>query len=125
MKGSLLAMFGAVVGGIVGYFTCDFLWRQGFMALAVPGGFLGLGAGVAKNNTLAVPILCGVAATALGIYVASQFMPFFADESLGFFIRNLHKASSGTQIMIAVGGFLGFYIPLRNRVSAPAKAADV
>jgi hypothetical protein len=124
MKGTLLPLIGAVVGGIVGYVACDFLWRQGFMALAVPGGFLGLGAGVAKNNTLAVPIVCGVAAVALGIYVASQISPFFDDDSLGFFIRNLHKSSSGTQIMIAVGGFLGFYIPFRNRVSAPKKAMD-
>jgi hypothetical protein len=124
MKGMLLPLAGAVVGGIVGYITCEFLWHQGFMALAVPGGFLGLGAGVAKNNALAVPIACGIAATVLGIYVASQLSPFFDDDSLGFFVRNLHKSSSATQIMIGVGGFLGFYFPFRNRVSAPKKVAD-
>lgn len=124
MKGTLLALLGAVVGGLVGYFACEWLSHRGVIALAVPGGLLGLGAGIAKNNTLVVPIVCGVAATALGIFAASQFVPFIADDSIGFFIRNLHKATSGTQVMIAVGGFLGFYIPLRNRISSPSKSAE-
>ena len=43
MKRSVLVLNGAVGGGLVGYFR--FLWiaRQGFYALVLPGGLLGVG----------------------------------------------------------------------------------
>jgi hypothetical protein len=115
MKNNLLALIGAAVGGIVGYFGFFWLTRQGFYALAIPGAFVGFGAGVVKNRSTLVAIDCGIAATALGIFAEYRFAPFIADDSVGYFLTHLHQLKPLTWIMILIGGAVGFYVPLRQR----------
>ena len=84
MKRSVLVLIGAVAGGLVGYF--GFLWiaRQGFYALVLPGGLLGLGASLFANRSTALCIVCGLLALALGVLAEWQFAPFIRDGSLGY-----------------------------------------
>ena len=72
MKRSMLALIGAVAGGLVGYF--GFLWiaRQGFYALVLPGGLLGVGASLSANRSTAPCIVCGLLALALGVLAACR-----------------------------------------------------
>ena len=53
MKRSMLVLIGGVAGGLVGYF--GFLWiaRQGFYALVLPRGLLGVGASLFANRSTA------------------------------------------------------------------------
>lgn len=114
MKDDLLALIYAAIGGVVGHFAFGWILQQGFYAVMLPGGLLGVGAGFAKSRTLVVPILCGVAATLLGFYSEWSFRPFIVDGSLEFFVKNIGQLMPITLIMIALGGFLGFWFPYRN-----------
>jgi hypothetical protein len=116
MKENALALLGGVVGGVFGYFAFFWLSRQGFYGLALPGTFLGIGAGAVTNRSILVAILSGVAAVLLGIFTEWKFQPFIADESFGYFVTHLQDLQSMTLIMIAIGGAVGFYVPLRSRV---------
>ena len=66
------------------------------------------------NRSLWVAILCGILATALGLFTEFQFAPFIADESLAYFLTHLFALKPITQLMIAAGGFIGFWIPFRR-----------
>ena len=118
MKNNLLALASAILGGILGYFGFFWLTRQGFYALALPGAFVGMGAGVVKNRSIAIPILCGVGALALGVFTESQFERFGENDSMQFFLTHLHQLPAKTLIMIAIGAAIGFYVPFRQRESA-------
>ena len=115
MKDYALALLGGIVGGVFGYFAFFWLSRQGFYGLALPGTFLGLGAGAVKNRSILVAVFSGIAALLLGIFTEWKFSPMIADPSFGYFITHLHDLQSVTLIMIAIGGAVGFYVPLRSR----------
>lgn len=118
MKQSLLVLLGACIGGALGYFAFCWLVGQGFYALALPGGLLGLGAGIAKCRALWPACVCGLLAIMLGIVSEWHFFPFATDERLSFFLRHLHNLKPVTLILIAVGGVIGFWVPFRRRRSA-------
>ena len=107
MKRSVLMLVGAVAGGLLGY--VGFLWiaRQGFYALVLPGGLLGLGASLFAKRSTALCIVCGLLALALGVLAEWQFAPFIKDGSLGYFVTHLHQLKPITVIMIAAGAFIG------------------
>ena len=115
MKRSVLVLIGAVAGGLVGYL--GFLWiaRQGFYALVLPGGLLGLGASLFANRSTALCIVCGLLALALGVLAEWQFAPFIRDGSLGYFVTHIHQLKPITLIMIAAGAFIGFWAPFSRR----------
>lgn len=114
MKNALLTILGAAVGGFVGYHAVFWVYSQGFYALVLPGGLLALGASLGRNRSVILALLCGVAATALGIYTEWRFYPFVADASLEYFVQHLHTVQPISLIMIALGGGLGFYVPYRQ-----------
>jgi hypothetical protein len=118
VKNNLLALTGAVAGGIVGYFGFFWLASQGFYALALPGALVGFGAGVVKNNSIVVAVLCGIAALALGIFTEFRFAPFVDDGSFSFFLTHLHQLTPVTWVMMVVGAAIGFYVPFRQRDAA-------
>jgi F0F1-type ATP synthase assembly protein I len=114
MKQSLLVIVGAAVGGILGYMAFHWITGQGFYGLILPGGLLGIGAGLARNKSLGLAVACGIAALALGIFTEWTFRPFIKDESFGYFLTHVFDLRPLTLIMIAVGGAVGFWIPFRQ-----------
>jgi hypothetical protein len=113
-KNDILVLLGAAAGGLMGYALFFMLARQGLYALAVPGGLLGLGAGVCKTRSRVVPVVCGLLALVLGLVTEWRFEPFLADAGLGYFLSHLHQLRPITLIMIAVGASIGFYVPFRR-----------
>jgi hypothetical protein len=106
-----MALVGAAIGGAVGYFLFFLIAKLGFYGLMIPGAMLGLGAGMFRNRSIVVAIVCGLAALALGLFTEWKIAPFVADESLGFFVTHIHKLSPVTLVMVVLGGVVGFWCP--------------
>jgi hypothetical protein len=115
MKNNILALGGAVVGGAVGYGAFFWLVSQGLYGLVLPGGLLGIGAGVVKNRSPWVAVLCGFLAIALGVYTEYRFSPFKKDPSLAYFLLHVFENPPVTLLMIALGGVIGFWVPFQRR----------
>ena len=115
MKHWIFVLLGAVAGGLVGYF--GFLWiaRQGFYALVLPGGLLGVGASLVQTRSTSICVLCGLLALALGLLAEWQFAPFIRDGSLGYFLAHIHQLKPITLVMIAAGACIGFWAPFSRR----------
>lgn len=113
-KDDILVLAGALVGGVLGHLA--FLWiaRQGFYGLVLPGGLCGLGAGIFRARSKAVPIGCGVLALPLGLFSEWRFAPFVADDSFGYLLTRVHQLQPITLIMIAAGAAIAFWIPFRQ-----------
>jgi len=96
----------AAAGGVLGYLAFWGLLTQGLYALAIPGGLLGVGAGMyARRRSTALGVVCGAAALVLGL------MTFWSFSSYGLvtFFRNLHRLSTFTYIMLAIGTLVGYW----------------
>jgi len=115
MKNNLLALCGALVGGTLGYFAFSWILAQGFYALVLPGGLLGFGAGIVPNRSVLVAVVCGLLATALGLFTEYSFRPFVADHSFLYFVSHVYELQPLTLLMIAVGGLIGFWVPFRRK----------
>jgi hypothetical protein len=111
MKQRALVFIGAIAGGLVGYF--GFLWiaRQGLYALVLPGGLVGLGAGLFPNRSKVVCVICGLLALAVGLLAEWRFAPFIKDASLGYFLTHIQQLRPITLIMIGAGAVIGFWAP--------------
>ena len=115
MRTIALGLLGATAGGCLGYFAFFWIARQGFYALVLPPGLLGLTAGIcARGRSHVLAALCGVAGLALGLFTEWRFAPFVADDSLPYFITHLHKLKSMTMIMLALGTVLSYSLALRG-----------
>ncbi|MGB0581166.1 MAG: hypothetical protein ACPGVU_15825 [Limisphaerales bacterium] len=118
LKNNMLVLLGAAVGGILGYFIFFWIVGQGFYGLALPGGLMGLGAGITRANSKPIPVVSGVLALILGIFTEWRFAPFLADDSLGYFMAHLHQLRPITWIMILLGSAVAFWIPFRRLLPA-------
>lgn len=104
-----LGAVGAAIGGIIGLFLFGWLVRQQFYALILPGAMLGVGCGMASRiRSRGLGLACAVAAIGLGIYAEWSSFPFKADESLGFFLRNLTNLKPITLILIVLGAVFAY-----------------
>ncbi len=65
--------------------------EQGFYALVLPGGLLGLGAGIVKNRSWLIAVVCGLSAVGLGLFTEWHFFPFVKDESFRYFPIPHHR----------------------------------
>ena len=116
----LRGLIGAAVGGAVGYFVFGWLVSQGFYAVALPGVLLGVGAGLLRQRqSLAFSIVCAITAVVLGILAEWKHFPYAADESLGYFLEHLQDLRPISLIMIALGGFAGFWFSRRPARQVP------
>lgn len=113
-KSDVLVLLGAAVGGVLGYLIFFWFTRRGLYGLALPGGLLGLGAGLFKSRSKVVPIVCGLVVLGLALFTEWRDEPFAADGSLGYFLLHLHKLQRITLVMLAVGTFIGFWVPFRR-----------
>jgi hypothetical protein len=106
-------LIGAMIGGTVGYFGFFWIAQQGFYALLLPPGLLGLGAGLcARRRSMPLAILCGITGLVLGLFTEWRFAPFAADESLPYFITHIHTLKPITLLLVAVGAFLSYRLAL-------------
>jgi hypothetical protein len=121
MKYNLLALGCAAAGGALGYFAFFWLVRQGLYGMVLPGGLLGLGAGMVKNRSVWVAVVCGLAAVALGVFAEFQFSPFEKDPSLSYFLAHVLDNPPVTLLMIGIGGAIGFWVPFRRREEATGR----
>lgn len=109
----ILGLIGAAIGGVAGYF--GFLWfaSQGFYALVLPPGLLGLAAGFcARGRSMPLAIICGIAGLALALFIEWKFHAFVKDDSLQFFLTHLHWLKGVTIIMLIVGPIIAFRLAL-------------
>jgi hypothetical protein len=114
MKNTILLFVGAVLGGVVGYFGCRWFWNHGYYAMVLPGGLIGVGAGMGKSKSIWPAILCCVAAILLGLFTEWTIRPFAADEGFGYFVSHVSDLQLPTLLMIAAGAFVGFWVPFRR-----------
>lgn len=66
-KGDFLVLLGAAIGGVLGYVIFSWLAGRGLYGLALPGGLLGLGAGIFKTRSKAIPLVCGTRGAGPGL----------------------------------------------------------
>lgn len=93
----------------MGYFVTLWMARYSLYAGMLPAACLGWGAGLcARVRSVPLSIACAVAGLALGIYVEWRFFPFYADHSLGYFLRNLQSVNPVHLLLIAFGAFLSY-----------------
>ena len=116
MRSNLLTVACGCVGGLLGYLAFVQLLDRGYYALVLPGGLLGLAAGIPRSRSLIVPVLCGVLAIWAGLLAEHRFAPFVADRSLGFFLTHVSDLKPMTIGLIGLGGLIGFWVPFRRRV---------
>jgi hypothetical protein len=120
----VLCLAGGVVGGLLGYWACAWMAGQGFIAVVLPGAGIGLGCGaLARRSSLAIGLVAGLAALAVGVYATWRVAPFVADDSLGFFLQHLGDVQPAMLLMIAFGGLCGFWFG-RRREGGPWKGSD-
>src|SRR5207237_6613579 len=114
MLPTLLVFGGALLGGALGYAAFFWVASQGFYGMILPGGLLGLGAGLARGRYVWPAVVCGLLALGLGLFTEWRFDPFRADKSLGYFLGHVHELKPVTLLMIGLGGLIGFWLPFRR-----------
>jgi len=114
MQSALLVLIGAAAGGAAGFALFSYALQAGFYAIVLPGALLGIGAGLARNRSALMAVVCGVLAIALGLFTEWWFHPFVRDGGIGFFVAHIHDLPPITLILIGLGGVLGFWMPFRR-----------
>ncbi len=108
---NLLGLVGAIVGGVLGFYTFGWLVYYGYYGLMIPGAFLGLGCSLAASHPSMIRgLLCGIAAVGLAIFTEWKYWPFAADESFSFLVTHLTSKGPVTLLMIGVGAFIAFWV---------------
>jgi hypothetical protein len=108
---NILGLMGAAAGGVLGYYTFQWLLGYSLYGMMIPGGFLGLGCGLlARHASQLRGLLCAILALCLGVFMEWKFFPFVADGSLGYFLRNIASVSPVSLAMIAAGGFFAYWL---------------
>jgi len=114
MKQAALVLGGAVLGGLVGHFGFRWLVSQGFYGLVLPGGLIGLGAGLTSCRSRWPSVVCGLLALLLGLFTEWRSFPFKADDRFSYFLFHVHDLKPITLLMIAAGTGIGFWVPFRR-----------
>jgi hypothetical protein len=108
---NLLGLLGAIIGGVLGFYTFRWLEGHGFYGLAIPGAFLGLGCGLlAQHRSIPRGIFCGLAALILSLYTEWTFQTFIVDNSFSYMVTHLMDKSPVTLLMIAIGTIIAFWV---------------
>jgi hypothetical protein len=126
LKNLLLGVLLGGAGGVLGYFA--FMWtaRQGFYALLLPGGLVGAASGlVGRGKSAPRAIICALMALGVGVFTEWRFAPFIQDASLGYFLSHLHDLQPMTQLMIAGGGAIAYWLALGSERGKPGSSRDL
>jgi hypothetical protein len=110
---NLLGLVGAIVGGVLGFYTFGWLVGHGFYGLMIPGAFLGLGCGLsAQHPSLPRGILCGVAAVFLALFTEWWYFTHaaFEDSSFSYLLTHFTSLGSVTLLMTGIGALIAFWV---------------
>ena len=91
------------------------LAKQGFYSLILPGGLIGLGAGLGRGLSWWVSVLCGLLGLCAGLFTQWHLFPFVADRSAGYFLTHLHHLKPLTLLMLGAGTVIAFWVPFRRQ----------
>jgi hypothetical protein len=106
---NLLGLAGAIAGGVLGFYTFQWLLGYGFYGLMIPGAFLGLGCSLlARHASVIRGVFCGIAALVLSFFTDWYFT--ITDESFATFVSRVKDFNPVTLLMIAVGTLIAFWI---------------
>ena len=117
-KSIVISLIGAALGGWLGYHAFYWIMKHGFYAMVVPGALIGLGASFGGGRQVAVSIVCGLMALALGFFLEWQIKPFIADGSWTYFVTHLHQIKPVPWVMIILGALFAFWIPYRRKAGS-------
>jgi hypothetical protein len=107
----------ACAGVLCGYLVFTLLLARGIYALVLPGGLLGLAAGIPRSRSPIIAVICGVVGTCAGILTEYRFAPFAVDRSLSYFLVHVFDLQPLTLASISAGGLIGFWVPFRRRIA--------
>ena len=108
---NILGLIGAAVGGVLGYYTFQWIFDHGFYGMMIPGAFVGLGCGLlAQHPSQVRGAICGLAALGVGLFTEWNFFPFRDDKSPAYFLKNVTALSPVTLAMIAAGAFFAYWL---------------
>ena len=111
MHTKLAVLVGAAFGAVLGFFAFSWVLGQGYYGLIIPGGLVGLGAGISKNRSIPLAVVCGVVALGAGLFTEWWHFSFLADSSFPYFLGHVYELKPVTLMMLGVGAVIGFYIP--------------
>jgi hypothetical protein len=114
-KPLVLGLLGGVVGGVVGYFAFFWIAGQGFYALVLPGGLVGLGAGLAaRTRSVPLAVVCALAALVLGFFCDWRFAPFKSDPSFVYYLTHLGSLDSRNLkiALVVIGAAVAYALAL-------------
>ena len=114
MERALLVLIGAAAGGTAGYTLFWYAHQWGFYAIVLPGAMLGIGAGLARNRSVFMALLCGLLAIGLGLFTEWWNFPFVRDGRIEYFVTHIHELKPITLGLIGLGGLIGFWMPFRR-----------
>jgi MFS family permease len=108
---NLLGLVGAIIGGVLGFYTFAWLEDKGFYGLAIPGAFLGLGCGLlSQHSSIPRGLLCAAGALGLSLFTEWKFHHFLVDNSFSYMVNHLSEKGPVTLLMIAIGTIIAFWV---------------
>lgn len=121
MNRTAMGIVGGLVGAAAGAGLFVLLLTAGLYTGLLPGAGAGVGAAIARAKGPLVPIMAGVFGLIAAVLAEAYAMPFQADESLGFFLRNFTRVEPFHLLFMAVGVACAIWIPWRESPrAAPA-----
>ena len=106
----VLGIIGGVVGALVGWLIFAWLLGFGMYAMILPGALVGLGVGIGSRSfSVGLGVFAALAAIALGVFLEWKYLPFVADESLSYFLKNVLQINPIHLLMIVAGGVAGYW----------------
>jgi hypothetical protein len=109
----LFGTIGGGVGAVLGYAAFFWIARQGFYALILPPGLLGLFAGYfVGKRSIPFAIACGVAGLGLGLLTEWHFSMRKDDKGFLVFLAHVHQLNRIKLLMLAVGPVISYRLAL-------------
>jgi hypothetical protein len=108
---NLLGLVGALVGGVLGFYTFGWVLEHGFLGLMIPGALLGLGCSLlARHSSITRGVFCAIAALGLSLFSDWWFEPPDADASFKYFVLHATDLDPVRLAMIGLGMIIAYWV---------------
>jgi hypothetical protein len=108
---NMLGLVGALLGGVLGFYTFGRVLEHGFLGLMIPGALLGLGCSLmARHPSLIRGVCCAIAALGLSLFADWWFEPFNADGSWQYYLLHVLDLGPVRLFMIGFGILIAYWI---------------